>query len=209
MNRYARGAGELLTALVPLVSSRDASALGAAAADVSQRALAAAETIVILRTEAGERVARAGEAPTQELEAWARSLLEERANAEVVSSGQYMGACVSSDELGLRCLVAASAPSLAAEAAREVLPPLARLLATRAEDLERSAREARALQEARKFIGKGLHDLRTPLNSLRLGMHLLAPGLATQDPAVVDRTNRAIDRMAALVTEMFDALHKG
>src|SRR5690606_13665265 len=68
-------------------------------------------------------------------------------------------------------------------------------------------RRATALEDARRSIGKGLHDLRTPLNSLRLGLHLLEPGLAGQDPQVVQRTHRAVDRLAALVTEMYEALH--
>ena len=69
-------------------------------------------------------------------------------------------------------------------------------------------RRATALEDARKSIGKGLHDLRTPLNSLRLGLHLLEPGLAGQDPQVVQRTHRAVDRLAALVTEMYEALNE-
>jgi hypothetical protein len=43
---------------------------------------------------------------------------------------------------------------------------------------------------------------------LRLGLHLLEPGLAGQDPQVVQRTHRAVDRLAALVTEMYEALHQ-
>ena len=37
---------------------------------------------------------------------------------------------------------------------------------------------------------------------------LLEPGLAGQDPQVVQRTHRAVDRLAALVTEMYEALHE-
>jgi signal transduction histidine kinase len=89
---------------------------------------------------------------------------------------------------------------------RETVTALAQLVSTCASHLVGHARASRGLVDAQKSLGKGLHDLRTPLNSLRLGLHLLEPALVTQDPAIVQRTHRAVDRMAALVTEMFEAL---
>jgi signal transduction histidine kinase len=128
--------------------------------------------------------------------------------AGVVSSRGNWAAPINARAVGFHGLIAVSEPSLAEEETRAVLAELGRIAATSLTHIAARGHDSGALSDLRASLAKGLHDLRTPLNSLRLGMHLLAPGLAGQDQSVVDRTNRAVDRMAALVTEMFDSLHK-
>jgi hypothetical protein len=53
-------------------------------------------------------------------------------------------------------------------------------------------------------VARGLHDLCTPLNSLRLGMHLLEPPYTKDAPSPTRAP--AVDRMADLVTGMAEAI---
>lgn len=197
----------LLTALGALMASQTLSELAASAAKVPDELLGVRQTVVMLRGQEGVVVAGhpfAGGA----LEAWARELLLDDALRGPTSTGQQLAVGIEAREAGVRGVIALDLSSVVDDELGRRFVELARLVSTCADQIISRDLAARALKDARASLAKGLHDLRTPLNSLRLGMHLLEPGLAGQDPAIVQRTHRAVDRMAALVTEMFDALHK-
>ena len=202
-----KGTAELLASVHELAASNDVAELAGAAAQLAQEAVQSAASLVLLRGDEGTY--RGGRAsPPGDLEAWAEELSQEGSLAGIVASRGKWAAPIQARSVGFQGVIAVSEPSIGEEEARAVLGEIGRLASLCLTQLVARGRDAAALSEARTSVAKGLHDLRTPLNSLRLGMHLLAPGLAGQDQSVVDRTHRAIDRMAALVSEMFESLQK-
>lgn len=212
-NGNLEGPAAFLAAAGTLVRCKDLGELAKAAADLTRKALHAEQACVLLRSADGDFLGggtfSSDDGSANGLEEWVQDLLREGRPTQMVSSGGHRAVAIESAEsAGVRGVVAASGSRSSAQQVEEILSGLAHLVSSCAEQLALRVREAQALEEAQASIAKGLHDLRTPLNSLRLGMHLLSPGLSSQDPAVVNRTHRAIDRMAALVTEMFDSLHR-
>jgi signal transduction histidine kinase len=131
------------------------------------------------------------------LQAWADELLSAGPPAVARRDERTIAARIGTPETALRGLVAValSEPDLDAAQLR-LLEAVAGLIA------HCGAR----LSDIRAAMARGLHDLCTPLNSLRLGLQLLEPGLSAQDPAVAQRVHRAIERMGKLVEGMFAAL---
>jgi signal transduction histidine kinase len=198
----------LITALDTLVSCQGLPELALAAARIPAQLLPVAAAVVVVRSAEGEFVGSSQPQAPSDLQKWALGLLEAGALQVPVKSGPNLAAGFEIEASGVRGVLAVDLGSFDDPEAERRVGEVARLVATCTGQLVGRARAARALADAQASLGKGLHDLRTPLNSLRLGMHLLGPGLSAQDPAVVQRTHRAVDRMATLVTEMFDALHK-
>lgn len=206
-DRSRKGTAALLASVSGLAATSDLTELAAATAQLAQEVAGGASALVLLRGEEG--VFRGGRTPAPaDLEAWAEELSREGTLAGVVASRGKLAAPIQARAVAFQGVIAVSEPSIGEEEARAVLTELGRFASTCVSQMVSRGRDASALSGARTTIAKGLHDLRTPLNSLRLGMHLLGPGLAGQDQAVVDRTHRAIDRMAALVTEMFESVSK-
>jgi len=197
----------LLGAVDELCRSLTLAELARDAAVLTQKLIPSEEVRVLLRTADGEFVAGSAR-PSGSLDSWAAALLEQAHTSSVVAThGQLLAAYIDVEQENVHGVLGVSIPDADDVEARETVTALAQLVTTCAAHLVGHARASRVLVDAQKSLGKGLHDLRTPLNSLRLGLHLLEPGLVTQDPAIVQRTHRAVDRMAVLVTEMFDALH--
>jgi signal transduction histidine kinase len=195
-----------LSAVSSLVAARDLEELALAAALCPAQLLGARETIVVLRSSNADIVERNPAAAGSELEQWALAELRQATRPEEPSQ-QGSRLAVGIDPVdGWSGVIAVNVRSPDDETARGLVE-LGRIVSRCVGQIASLKRRAAALEDARKSIGKGLHDLRTPLNSLRLGLHLLEPGLAGQDPQVVQRTHRAVDRLAALVTEMYEALH--
>lgn len=206
-DRSRKGTATLLASVQGLAASSDIAELAGAAARLAQEAVQSAAALVLLRGDEG--MYRGGPSGTPgDLEAWAEELSREATLAGVVASRGKLAAPIQARAVGFQGVIAVSEPAIGEDEARVALAELGRLASTCLAQMVSRGRDSIALTEARAAIAKGLHDLRTPLNSLRLGMHLLGPGLAGQDQAVVDRTHRAVDRMAALVTEMFESVSK-
>lgn len=196
-----------LSAVGSLVAARDLEELALAAALCPAQLLGACETVVVLRSSNADIVERNPAAVGSELEQWALAELRQATRPEEPSQ-QGSRLAVGLDPIdGWSGVIAVHVTSPDDETARGLVE-LGRIVSRCVGQIASLKRRAAALEDARKSIGKGLHDLRTPLNSLRLGLHLLEPGLAGQDPQVVQRTHRAVDRLAALVTEMYEALHQ-
>lgn len=196
-----------LSAVGTLVAARDLEELALAAALCPAQLLGARETVVVLRSSNADIVERNPAAAGSELEQWALGELRQATRGEEPSRQGSRFAVGIEPVDGWSGVVAVNVPSPDEETARGLVE-LGRIVSRCVGQIASLKRRATALEDARKSIGKGLHDLRTPLNSLRLGLHLLEPGLAGQDPQVVQRTHRAVDRLAALVTEMYEALHE-
>jgi signal transduction histidine kinase len=199
-------AASLLGAVDELCRSLTLAELAADAAVLTQKLIPSEEVRVLLRTADGEFVAGSAR-PSGSLDSWASALLEQAHTSALATQGQLLGAYVDAEQENVHGVLGVSVVDPDDVEIRATVTALAQLVSTCAAHLVGHARASRVLVDAQKSLGKGLHDLRTPLNSLRLGLHLLEPGLMTQDPAIVQRTHRAVDRMAVLVTEMFDALH--
>jgi len=195
-----------LSAVGSLIAARDLEELALAAALCPAQLLGARETVVVLRSSNADIVERNPAVAGSELEQWALAELRQATRPEEPSQqGSRLAVGIDAVD-GWSGVIAVNVRSPDDETARGLVE-LGRIVSRCVGQIASLKRRAAALEDARKSIGKGLHDLRTPLNSLRLGLHLLEPGLAGQDPQVVQRTHRAVDRLAALVTEMYEALH--
>lgn len=195
-----------IAALGSLVAARDLEELALAAALIPAQLLVAREAVVVLSAATGNIVERHPNVQGPELEQWAFSEVREDGGGRVSRQGSRLAVGLDPVD-GWSGIIAVDVAS-ADEDTERGLTELGRIVSRCVAQIASLKRRAAALEDARKSIGKGLHDLRTPLNSLRLGLHLLEPGLAGQDPQVVQRTHRAVDRLAALVTEMYEALHE-
>jgi signal transduction histidine kinase len=196
-----------LSAVGSLVAARDLEELALAAALCPAQLLGARETVVVLRSSNADIVERNPAAVGSELEQWALAELRQATRPEEPSQ-QGSRLAVGIDPVdGWSGVIAVNVRSPDDETARGLVE-LGRIVSRCVGQMASLERRATALADARQSIGKGLHDLRTPLNSLRLGLHLLEPGLKGQDPQVVQRTHRAVDRLASLVTEMYEVLNE-
>jgi signal transduction histidine kinase len=195
-----------IAAVGSLVAARDLEELVQAAALTPSQLLGARDTVVVLQAAGAEIVQSQPAGGGGELERWARAELGQGLGQRVSRRGSYVAVGIEPVD-GWSGVLALSVGSVDDETTSG-LEELGRVISRCVAQLAGLQRRAAALEDTRKSIGKGLHDLRTPLNSLRLGLHLLQPGLAGQDPQVVQRTHRAVDRLAALVTEMYETLHE-
>lgn len=195
-----------IAAVGSLVAARDLEELALAAALIPAQLLVAREAVVVLSAATGNIVERHPNVQGPELEQWAFSEVREDGGGRLSRQGSRLA--VGLDPVDGWSGIIAVDVAAADEDTERGLAELGRIVSRCVSQIASLKRRAAALEDARKSIGKGLHDLRTPLNSLRLGLHLLEPGLAGQDPQVVQRTHRAVDRLAALVTEMYEALHE-
>lgn len=196
-----------LTAVGSLVAARDLEELALSSALIPAQLLSASEAVVVLRSSTADIVERNPAALATDLEQWALAELRQATRGEEPSrDGSRLAVAIEAVD-GWSGVIAVDVASPDEETSRGLVE-LGRIVSRCVAQIASLKRRAAALEDARKSIGKGLHDLRTPLNSLRLGLHLLEPGLAGQDPQVVQRTHRAVDRLAALVTEMYEALHE-
>lgn len=204
-----------LTAVGSLLAARDLSELALSAALIPAQLLDAKEAVVLMKSPSGDilerhREAAGGDLERAPFEEWARGVSSTARADEPSRQGAWLAVGLDAVD-GWSGVIAVDVGGDAAatneEKARGLIE-LGRIVSRCVGQIASLKRRATALEEARKSIGKGLHDLRTPLNSLRLGLHLLEPGLAGQDPQVVQRTHRAVDRLAALVTEMYEALNE-
>jgi signal transduction histidine kinase len=195
-----------IAAVGSLVAARDLEELALAAALIPAQLLVAREAVVVLSAATGNIVERHPNVQGVALEQWAFSEVREDGGGRLSRQGSRLA--VGLDPVDGWSGIIAVDVAAADEDTERGLAELGRIVSRCVGQIASLKRRAAALEDARKSIGKGLHDLRTPLNSLRLGLHLLEPGLAGQDPQVVQRTHRAVDRLAALVTEMYEALHE-
>jgi len=205
----------LIGSVDALVSCRDAAELTNAVALLAQRLLVVSDACVLLR---GSERESSNEHPaaSAELAVWTAEQLgaepqsssgaRSRSPARFAEAGRKLAASIAPGEVDLRGVVAVTLTGEPTEEQRSLLGALADLAATCGAQIERRAAAERQLQNTRALVARGLHDLCTPLNSLRLGMHLLEPALTTKDPAIAQRAHRAVDRMAALVTSLAEAL---
>jgi signal transduction histidine kinase len=204
----------LLGSMQALTGCQDLEELASSAALLAQRLLGSSSAVVILRSAEQEFVS-AAPSPGDELRSWASEWLAASAASRQASCGGREAASIDVPELELQGVLVvsfaqndstASGDGSTAEERRSLLAQVAALVANCSVQLVRRARAERTLLDLRALMARGLHDLCTPLNSLRLGMHLLEPALSTKDPAIAQRAHRAVDRMAALVTTLAEAL---
>ena len=196
-----------ITAVNALVACGDLGELAAGAAHLTQKLLGTTDVLVLMRGPDGEFSGGRGGA-SKALESWATELLQAGAAHRISSGGQHLGAPIEAASVGVSGVITASLPQSSETEVSRVLGSIANLASSCSAQILGRTQARRALQDTQETVARGLHDLCTPLNSLRLGMHLLEPALSDKDPAVAQRAHRAVDRMAALVTNMADSLRK-
>jgi signal transduction histidine kinase len=196
-----------ITAVNALVACGDLGELAAGAAHLTQKLLGTTDVLVLMRGPDGEFSGGRGGA-SKDLESWATELLQAGAAHSVSSGGQHLGAPIQAASVGVSGVITASLPESSENEVSRVLGSIANLASSCSAQILGRTQARRALLDTQETVARGLHDLCTPLNSLRLGMHLLEPALSDKDPAVAQRAHRAVDRMATLVTNMADSLRK-
>jgi len=215
-----------------LIGCQDLGELASAAALLAQRLLGGSDAVVILRSVSQSGVSQSGvsqssvnqksadqefvgalPSPGDELRSWAGEWLTASLATRQASSQGREAAGIDTPELQGVIAVGpaqnnrtANGDSSTAEERRTLLAQLAALAANCGVQITRRTRAERTLLDLRALMARGLHDLCTPLNSLRLGLHLLEPALSAKDPAIAQRAHRAVDRMAALVTTLAEAI---
>ncbi len=208
MNPSSTGAGaQLLSSLDALVACEHFADLADRTAGLALDLMPGREVAVVLRDGGGAIVSGRSNA-SPELQQWAEGFLDQSGSGNPLPSQPYLVQIIRSSQEQLVGVIAAAESESADPTTTQTLEGLCRLAATRAAQIEGKARTSAELQGTKSALGKGLHDLRTPLNSLRLGLHLLEPALAGHDAAIMQRAQRAIDRMATLVSEMFESLNR-
>lgn len=208
MNPSSPDAGaQLLSSLDALVACEQFADLADRTAGLALDLMPGREVAVVVRDGAGQIVSGRSNA-SPELQRWAQGFLDQSGSSNPSPSQPYMVQVIRSSQEQLRGVIATAGSESAEPSTAQTLEGLGRLASTRAAQIEGKARTSAELQGTKTALGKGLHDLRTPLNSLRLGLHLLEPGLAGHDAAIMQRAQRAIDRMATLVSEMFESLNR-
>jgi len=203
----------LLESVDSLIGCTGLGDLAGSAALLAQRVLGTSSAVVILRS-AGREFVGGAPGPGDELRSWADEWLAAAASSRQASLGARSAASIDLPELDVHGVIAVSfaqndsdsTASSMAEERQSLLAQLAHLAASCSGQIVRSGLAEGALQDLRALMARGLHDLCTPLNSLRLGMHLLEPALTSKDPAIAQRAHRAVDRMAALVSTLAEAL---
>jgi signal transduction histidine kinase len=197
----------LIRALSSLVSANDLAELGDRAAHLPGDLLGANEVLVILHGAERDAKCSNGRASAA-LEAWAEGLLARGELSEPARDDLLLAASVGlGKQASVRGIIAVvlSEPDLDGHRA-QTLEALARMVGACGARLPSSREAAPSSDKIRSGMARGLHDLCTPLNSLRLGLQLLEPGISRQDPSVAKRAHRAVDRMAGLISEMFALL---
>jgi signal transduction histidine kinase len=197
----------LIRALESLVSANDLAELGYRAAHLPDDLLGANEVLVILRGADRDFKCSNGRASAA-LEAWAEGLLARGALSEPARDDLLLAVSVGlAQQPTMRGIIAVVLSEPDGDGRRaQTLEALAGVVAACGARLLSSREAAPNSDKIRGGMARGLHDLCTPLNSLRLGLQLLEPGISRQDPSVAKRAHRAVDRMAGLISEMFALL---
>jgi len=220
----------VLESVNALIACKDLDELASSAALLAQRLLGVSRAVVVLRSSEREFASPASSG-SAELGSWATGLLAALPHRRLSSSGRLRAIGIEPSNLDVHGVLATAVEARGgADPAQQdtaklsddddtanqdtkeqesLLVALADLIATCSAQIVRRSQADSTLQETRALVTRGLHDLCTPLNSLRLGMHLLEPALTTKDPAVAQRAHRAVDRMADLVTGMAEAIRNG
>lgn len=193
----------LVKSLETLIACEELGELAGKAAELAQRWLDTTDALVLLRSGDAEHVS--GE-PNPGLRAFAERLLTVEAASGVTGADGRLAALLHGPNLGVRGVLVVTPGHPEDSESAALLGALAELTASRAEQIQSRALTSRALEDTRVLVTRGLHDLCTSLNVLRLGMHLLEPTLTTKDAVVAQRAHRAVDKMAALIGTMADAV---
>jgi signal transduction histidine kinase len=186
----------VLRGMAALVACRDLQELATESARLLAGLFGAGDVVVQLRGVQTE-CSGVGAQTSPALKTWANELLAAGPPAVARRDERWLAARIGSPDAALKGVVAVALgePDLDGGQLR-MLEAAASLIAPCCS----------RLPDVRSIMERGLHDLCTPLNSVRLGLQLLEPALSNHDPAVAQRVHRAVDRMAKLVEEMFAQL---
>jgi len=190
--------------MAALVACGDLQELAVQSARLLEEIFSTSDVFVLLRRAERDCAEKdclgGGDETSPALEAWANEVLSLGPPAVAKRDERTLAARIGAPDTALRGLVAVSLtePDLCAAQLRS-LEAVASLI----------AHCCARLPDIRAVMARGLHDLCTPLNSIRLGLQLLEPALSNQDPVIAQRVQRAVDRMAKLVEEMFAQLEPG
>jgi signal transduction histidine kinase len=203
-----RHAGQLkrFAARAPeIVASRSLDALARTTCVVARDVLEAPEASVILRC---------GDAPIEVVDpqgsslqpSWASELWDRRGPASsVVTSADRAAVAITARDGECRGVLAVQLPKYRDAATQEqLLRQLGVLASVCADNLLLYDAAARAVRARDDIMAVVSHDLRTPLNNVRLGASLLRDGADDGARSVIERVERNVALMARLVDDLVD-----
>jgi signal transduction histidine kinase len=184
-----------------LVGARSLAELAEATAAVASEVLAASEVFVLLRHGA-ELTARRGEADSDTpLETWAIEALARDAGED----GDRLAIGLTSrdgEDRGMIALRFSVAPSH--QVRRHVFGQLSVLVSVCSDNLVLYEATARAIRARDDVMAVVSHDLRTPLNNVRLGVNLLRDAVSAEERSIIARVERNVTHMGRLVDDLVD-----
>jgi signal transduction histidine kinase len=196
LRRFVEGAPSV-------VRARSLQELASSAAQLTRSLFDAGAVLVSLRHEDSEVRAIEG-AESSSLAAWAAEQGERSAGPEPRAAGQRISSALTSRE-GRR------SGTLAVERARPihadeipVLDQVSVLVSVCADNLLLYETAAKAVRARDDVLAAVSHDLRTPLNNLRLGASLLSDSAAPDTVKVVQHIERSVAHMTRLVDDLVD-----
>jgi signal transduction histidine kinase len=189
-----------------LVGARSLTDLTQATAALAVDVLDASEAFVLLQHSGVDYSSRRGGGTTQSsLATWAGAVLQEHGDDVVIDEGEQLAVRVRARDGTSRGMIAlrlAGAPVY--QARRHALGQLAVLVSVCSDNLVLYDTAARAVRARDDVMAVVSHDLRNPLNNVRLGVNLLRDAVPQKEQSVIERVERNVTHMARLVDDLVD-----
>jgi signal transduction histidine kinase len=187
-----------------LVAARTLQELAARTAALTRSLFSATETFVSLQHRDTEVVSEGSAPPGSPLAEWVterRSLPPTSGNRV---SGDRLAVTLTSRDGEPRGTIAARLEGPFHPSEAHLLDQLGTLVAVCVDNLFLYEAAARAVRARDDILAAVSHDLRTPLNSLRLGASLLSESAGPEERRIVERIDRSIVHMTHLVEDLVD-----
>lgn len=182
-----------------MVTARSFDALAKAGVAILSDVFDAAEACVVLRAGGSNVEVTRGEGTAVSLASWALGAMEQ--GDGVAHDGQQFAIKLRGRDDSERGLVAVRT---AMQGVEPLLRQLAIMVGICSDNLVLFENAARAIRARDDVMAVVSHDLRAPLNNVRLGASLLRGDSTQGNHAVLDRVERNVTHMARLVDDLVD-----
>lgn len=188
-----------------LVGARTLHDLVSATSALTAEVLAAREVFVSLSHLDGSIESGHGGTGDRELATWARSGPPSIGATDARLSGDRLMALLKSRDGAQRGFIAVQLGTDKARSSEaHVLDQIGVLVAVCADNILLYESAARAIHARDEVLAVVSHDLRTPLNNVRLGANLLRESAGPEVETLVDRIDRSVAHMMRLVEDLLD-----
>ncbi|MFO0590376.1 MAG: HAMP domain-containing sensor histidine kinase [Polyangiaceae bacterium] len=189
-----------------LVGARTLHDLARATSALTADVLDAIETHVCLSDPSGDiEFAHGGDGPTGELASWARRPSGREITLDPRLSGERLMTSLRGRDGAPRGFLAARLRTTVPPPSQaHLLDQIGVLVAVCADNIVLYEAAAKAIRARDDVLAVVSHDLRTPLNNVRLGANLLRDVAGTKSREIVRRIDRSVTHMMHLVDDLVD-----